>query len=483
MKIRFRFTIGLFIILVTLGLGLNISIRQVLIENMEGSIANSLNEVIKSTGEHIKYRLIADSMDTTEESLKEEVPYIIKYISLNYDCGSEISDMKGNVIQGEGNVGFEEVVKEGIVEAKEGKAVVNLKYTSSGVQGILTYPIYVDTRYIGILTINKSYNEIFSSYKHTYIFITLIEFSVFFAIFILAYIMTSKITRPITTLTKAVIQVGEGKYDVEINGKSKDEVGVLSKEFINMRNKIKQQIETINLEKDKVERLEKVRTGFFNSVTHELKTPLTAISGYAQMLKEEIVEDKEFNKRAIERIYSESERLHSLVLELIDVSKGISFVDEEKKQIEMDRMLNDICDDMNIKAKKYSLEINRNIKAGSIFGVVNRIKALLINIIDNALKYSINGESIAVIAYNEEDYYKVEVINNSQPIPESIYNNIFQPFIKSDKSGDERSRGLGLYICSEIIKDHHGEIKIENGEKIIVKIKIPSFSNNLETNS
>lgn len=483
MKIKFKFTIGLFIILVTLGLGLNMLIRQVLIENMEGSITNSLNEVIKSTSEHIKYRLIADSMATNEDSLKEEVPYIIKYISLNYVCASEISDMKGTIIQSEGNVGFEEVVKEAIKEAKEGKAVVNLKYTNIGVQGILTYPVFVDTSYWGIVTINKSYNQIFSSYKHTYIFITLIEFSVFFVIFILAYIITSKITKPITILTKAIKQVGEGKYDVEIKGKSKDEVGVLSREFISMRNKIKEQIEAINLEKDKVERLEKVRTGFFNSVTHELKTPLTAISGYAEMLKEEIVEDKEFNKRAIDRIYSESERLHSLVLELIDVSKGISFVEEEKKSIEMDTMLNDICDDMNIKAKKYSLVIDRNIKAGSIFGQVNKIKALLINIIDNALKYSTNGGQIAVIAYSEEDYYKVEVINKADPIPESIYNNIFEPFVKSDKSSEERSRGLGLYICSEIIKDHHGEIKIENGEKIIVKIKIPSFSNNLETNS
>ena len=483
MKIRFKFTIGLFIILVTLGLGLNILIRQVLIENMEVSINNSLNEVIKSTGEHIKYRLIADSMPTTEESLKEEVPYIIKYISLNYDCGSVIRDMKGTVIQSEGNIGFEEEVKEGIKEAKEGKAVVNLKYTNNGVQGILTYPVYVDASYMGIVTINKGYNEAFSSYMHTYIFITLIEFSVFFVIYILAYIMTSKITKPIVTLTKAVKQVGEGKYDVEIKGDSKDEVGVLSKEFINMRNKIKEQIETINFEKDKVERLEKVRTGFFNSVTHELKTPLTAISGYAEMLKEEIVEDKEFNKRAIERIYSESERLHSLVLELIDVSKGISFVDEEKKPIEMDRMLNDICDDMNIKAKKYSLDIHRNISSGNIFGQVNKVKALLINIIDNAVKYSINGEAIVIMAYNEGDYYKVEIINKSEPIPNSIYNNIFEPFIKSDKSIEDRSRGLGLYICSEIIKDHNGEIRIENGKEIVVKIKIPSFGNNLEINS
>lgn len=475
MKIRFKFAIGLFIILVTLGLGLNILIRQVLIENMEGSINNSLNEVIKSTSEHIKYRLIADSMATTEKSLKEEVPYIIKYISLNYACCSEISDLRGNIIQSEGNVGFAEVVKEGIKEAKQGKAVVNLKYTNNSVQGILTYPIYVESSYLGIVTINKNYNEVFYSFKHTYIFITLIEFSVFFIIFILAYIMTSEITKPIITLTKAVKQVGEGKYDVEIKGKSKDEVGQLTTEFINMKNKIKEQIETINLEKEKVERLAKVRTGFFNSVTHELKTPLTAISGYAEMLKEGIVEDKEFNKRAIERIYSESERLHSLVLELIDVSKGISFVDEGKKPIEMDRMLNDICDDMNIKAKKYSLQIYRNIKPGSILGQVNRIKALLINIIDNAIKYSINGKQIVVNAYTDEDYYKVEVINKAEPIPESIYNNIFEPFIKSDTSKEERSRGLGLYICNEIINDHHGEITIENGEEIIVKIKIPSF--------
>lgn len=96
-----------------------------------------------------------------------------------------------------------------------------------------------------------------------------------------------------------------------------------------MKDKIQHQIEDIKLQKSKVEKLEKSRVEFFNNVTHELKTHLTAISGYAEMLKDNVVDDMKFKERAVERIYSESERLHKLVLDLIDVSKEISCIEEE----------------------------------------------------------------------------------------------------------------------------------------------------------
>jgi len=193
---------------------------------------------------------------------------------------------------------------------------------------------------VGIIDLEKSYSDSYITYKKTIQFITLGEFLLFIFIFVLTLFITSKITRPITVLTKAVKQVGQGNYNVELKVKGKDEIGILSKEFINMKDKINEQIQTIKLEKEKVEKLEKGRRSFFNNVTHELKTPLTAISGYAEMLLEGIVEDEEFRKRANERIFLESERLHKLVLELISVAKGISSLEEEKSSIDMHKLLN-----------------------------------------------------------------------------------------------------------------------------------------------
>jgi len=481
MKIGVKFTAGLSVILIALGLVLNILIRQALISNMESRINDSLKEIMNSTSEYIKYRLITNSSALNEEALSKEAGYIIKNLSMNYECNSEIRDMKGNIIENEGNKGLGETLKRGTESAIKGKAVVNLKYSNNSVNGILSYPIYINDSYIGIVNINKDYKLVYSAYANTVRFITVIEIAIFVLIFILAWFMTSRITKPITKLTKAVKEVSEGNYEGVIKVHGKDEVAVLSKEFVNMKDKIKEQIETIKLEKEKVEKLEKGRRNFFNGVTHELKTPLTAISGYAEMIIDDMVKDEEFNKRAVRRIYSESERLHKLVLDLIDVSKGLSSVDEEKVQVDMCRLLNQVCDDMSIKARKYSLEISRDVKAGSILGQVNKIKELIINIIDNAIKYSSDEDKIIVSSKVEDGYYKIEVINKAEPIPDEVYNNIFDPFVKCENGAEKHSRGLGLYICSEIVKEHNGEISIENGKFITTKVKIPSFVNKLET--
>lgn len=480
MKIKVKFILGITIILMIFSLLLNIMIRQVLISNMESSIKTSLEGIMRSTREYVKYRLAITSSFSDKDGFKRDASYIAKYVVSNNQSKCKLLDMKGSLIYSEENNSPEEITSDNIKKAEKGQAVVDLKYRGNDAYGILAFPIYINSNYVGIIVLEKSYSDSYTTYKKTIQFITLGEFLLFLFIFILTLFITSKITRPITVLTKAVKQVGQGNYNVQLKVKGKDEIGILSKEFINMKDKINEQIQTIKLEKEKVEKLEKGRRSFFNNVTHELKTPLTAISGYAEMLREGIVEDEEFRKRANERIYLESERLHKLVLELINVAKGISSLEEEKKPIDMHKLLNEICDDMNIKARKYSMTINRKIETGYIFGQTDRIRQVIINIIDNAIKYSVNGEFISVKAHISEGNYNIEVENKAEPIPDKILKNIFDPFVKSGGVSEEQSRGLGLYICSEIIKEHGGVINLENGKIIKANVKIPSIVNNLE---
>lgn len=145
------------------------------------------------------------------------------------------------------------------------------------------------------------------------------------------------ITARVRAALRSVKKLSEGDFEIALEVKSNDEIGVLSREFISMKQKIKNQIDTINKEKDKVLKLEKARREFFNNVTHELKTPLTAIAGYGEMLLDEDVRDEEFKKRAGERICMESERLHELVVDLINVSKGMDVIEKEKIVIDMQR--------------------------------------------------------------------------------------------------------------------------------------------------
>ncbi|MPN62228.1 Alginate biosynthesis sensor protein KinB [bioreactor metagenome] len=147
-------------------------------------------------------------------------------------------------------------------------------------------------------------------------------------------------------------------------------------------------------------------------------------------------------------------------------------VKEEVKEVDMKKLITQSCNDMSIKANKYSLTIVQNINHGVIRAQEDRIRQVMINLIDNAIKYSVNGKEIYVNSYWDQDKYYVEVINHSNPIPEEIFNNIFEPFVKLNEVNNKESRGLGLYLCNEIVKEHGGEIIIENDELVKVRVTL-----------
>ncbi|MBL4933512.1 sensor histidine kinase [Clostridium paridis] len=472
MKIRYKFIAGLVFILIISLIVMNVAITNVLNSNMEKGINNSLKQVMNSTSEYIKYKLVANNSKDKKEALVEEGNYIVKYISLNYQCQCDITDVNNKIVEGDIEEEFRDIVKKSSDMVLQGKAVVNLKYRNNGVTAVLTYPVYIENNYLGFISIVKDYDAEYATYRNTINIINIIEVGIFICIFMFLFLMTNKITKPISKLTDAIIKLGDGEYSISIDEHGKDEVAILAREFIKMRDRIREQIETIKSEEEKVYRLERGRRDFFNSVTHELKTPLTAVSGYAELLLTGMVEDKEFDKRAIERIYSESERLHKLVLELIEVSKGLYVIKEDFKEVDMGKLITQSCNDMSIKAEKYSLRIIQDIGCGIVKAQEDKIRQVIINIIDNAIKYSYGGDEIYVNSYIMEDRYFIEVINSSKPIPYEIFNNIFEPFVKSTTETTVDSRGLGLYLCNEIIKEHEGEITIENGDLIKVKISL-----------
>ncbi|MGL4109381.1 sensor histidine kinase [Clostridium sp. LP20] len=473
MKIKTKIILSLGTILVVLGIILNISIRNILIDKMETTIKESLTQLMGSMTESIKYRILLNSADTDKAKFKIESNYLMKYLTLNNDCFLEIKDINNNILANNTDEIFKNDIDKLNSRTQNGSAIIYIKYINDSAFGILSYPIYVNNNQLGVINTTKEYNDIYSSNLDTINMITVIEVVIFMSIFFIAYIITTKIIGPIVQLTDGVKKIEEGNYEFSITPKGNDEVSILSREFINMKEKIKGQLETINSEKDKVETLEKHRKEFFDNVTHELKTPLTAITGYAEMLKDDMVPDEEFKRRALDRIYSESERIHNLVLDLIDVSKGQSQTNEEIITINIKNILTEIIKDMNIKANKYSLSIIGTLEDGVIKGQENKLKQLFINLLDNAIKYSSDTLDITVVSYISTNYYCIEIKNSSNIIPEDIFNSIFNPFVKTNNSKEKSSSGLGLYIANEIINDHNGEIYIDNGEIVTIMVKLP----------
>jgi len=150
---------------------------------------------------------------------------------------------------------------------------------------------------------------------------------------------------------------------------------------------------------------------------------------------------------------------------------------EEFKEVDIKKLITQICSDMNFKAKKYSLNIICDLCDGTVRVQESKIRQVIINVLDNAIKYSINGKNIYISSSIAENKYIIEVVNSSEPIVQEIYDNIFEPFVKSNTNSTEDSRGMGLFLCREILNEHNGEISIENGNEIKVKIALNILGN------
>lgn len=352
-------------------------------------------------------------------------------------------------------------------------------FTLVDVDGIklsyFSYPLYIQDRFYGIMRFTGDYTYLFTSNQQILRGFTLFTVILFLAVFLFSLLLTRKMMQPLTNLITATKQVASGNYNLRISLKTGDEFEQLTDSFNEMSKEIKQKINQIEAEKDRVLLLEKSRRSFFNNVTHELKTPLTTISGYAQIIGEDDFNDKQFLQKAAQKIHEESDRLGEMVNKLINLSKNESaMIAKEKEVIELRPFLFSICEDMNLKAEKYGMQIQLYGDNSKIYAVKDEMKQMFINLLDNAIKHGINDKNITVTITKSESETFIIIKNESEPIDKAISTNIFEPFIHNPRK--KMSSGLGLYICKEMIEYHNGTIEFnyEDG-KAIFKINIPRW--------
>jgi signal transduction histidine kinase len=213
---------------------------------------------------------------------------------------------------------------------------------------------------------------------------------------------------------------------------------------------------------------------FVTNVSHELKTPLTTILGYIDLLKDK-GHDKEIFDKSVYYLQDAGERLLRLISDLIDLSSLSKYEFEiEPKSTNISKLVKDIVGQMSLKAQKFNIKINTYIAdIEDILVDPARIKQAVVNMLDNAIKNSPDGE-ISVILCDEDSVVRLIIEDNGCGIPTDVMERIFEPFYRVDKA---RSRtlggnGLGLSITKEIIERHNGQIKIESKEGQGTKVSI-----------
>lgn len=232
-------------------------------------------------------------------------------------------------------------------------------------------------------------------------------------------------------------------------------------------------------------KLERMRTEFVANVSHELKTPLTSIKGFAETLKNGAIEDKEDAVRFLDIIEAEADRLYRLISDILSLSEL-----EQKKtktvseKIKIDKIVKDVLSMLKGQADKKDIELTSKVQEDikSPAGDPDKLKQMLINLVDNALKYTPEKGRVSVEAYNGTDSHGkdgivIKVSDNGIGIPKQHIPRLFERFYRVDKARSRKlgGTGLGLAIVKHIVILFEGEIdvKSEVGKGTVFTITLP----------
>jgi signal transduction histidine kinase len=218
-----------------------------------------------------------------------------------------------------------------------------------------------------------------------------------------------------------------------------------------------------------------LRDIFISIASHELRTPLTAINGYIQLLQSRVSQEKPINKEWIQNLSKESERLTLMVKELLEVNTIKSGkLNYTFKEINLEEIIQRVLANFALKASARKINFSNKIQGKPILiGDHDKLIQVFTNLLDNSTKFSpVESDIFITLTENKNDYL-IEISDQGIGIPSHELKNIFEKFYKGE-SHLHPGMGVGLYVTSNIIKEHHGKIviksKVNKGTKVVVQL-------------
>lgn len=319
----------------------------------------------------------------------------------------------------------------------------------------------------------KDVTEVFDERTQGFTMYRRVTLIVLLASSVVMFFISSWLTKPIRLLTRAARQMAKGHYSYRAEQISIDEMGQLTQDFNQMANALEENIH-------KLEEEVQSREEFIAAFSHELKTPLTSIIGYADLLRSRKL-DEEKHFLASNYIYTEGKRLETMSFRLLDLI--VTKREEIQLQLLDVAVLFEYLRNMYAvhgysAAGEAPMQFSFRYAPGKVPAEANLIKTVLLNLVDNACKASEPGNSIEIIGEARETGYWFAVKDYGMGIPAEECRKITEAFYMVDKSRS-RSRngaGLGLALCAEILKLHRSGLEIEStlGEGSCIGFLLPA---------
>lgn len=268
-------------------------------------------------------------------------------------------------------------------------------------------------------------------------------------------IVSKLLMRQVVSLTKVTQTIAEGNLSQRVTVKSKDEFSVLSQNFNDMADDLEEKIHELQNEAEK-------RELFVGAFSHELKTPLTSIIGYSDMLRNKDM-DQERIRLCANYIFSEGKRLETLSMRLLEL---IVLKNQEIKYtpISLERFFREINFVLSPQLMQSGIVLQCNIEPAVVEMEAELMKTVFFNLIDNARKSMDKGGKVKISGTRYGNLYTIIVEDNGKGMEEGELSKIKEAFYMVDKSRARKQggAGLGLAICDEILKLHGFEILFES---------------------
>lgn len=379
--------------------------------------------------------------------------------SNNYNVINTVSELfkvhatlkVNNEIISNGSVYNQENIDSLIAQEDISKAVIKYYSKDNKCLATLYMPIYLDSNYYGNLIIQKDYIDIHKNNENILKAIWILMIIMLSILIIMIYLAVKRITSPLESLSIAIRKFGDGEKIEDIEVISKDEIGVLTSEF--------------NIMKNNILRLQNGSKEFFDNATHELKTPLTVIRGYTQLLKEENFNNTEIDNM-LKQIENETTKMNSLIKKLLDLSKYDLDINTTIEEVNVKHTIMEILKifKMNIEEKRYDIKLE--LEDYKIKCIKEDLEVLISNLINNAIIHS-TGRTIEISLNSKGEFI---IVNEAKNINDNIKERLLDPFVKGN---NRNSSGVGLYLCNRIAEKNNYKLRyniVENEIKFVVNI-------------
>ncbi|GIN20720.1 MAG TPA: sensor histidine kinase [Bacillus bacterium] len=396
-----------------------------------------------------------------EGRYKSEASQLLSQYNFHINAHVQLVDMKGNILAESHKTAVKNISQEDDVQnGLDGGMTTSIRRVDGEKVMSLTYPLKSGGEMIGAIRFTTSLVPVHTVFTENALILLAIGGVVIVLAAFISFFLAGSLIRPIGQMISAAEQMASGKFSARVPKGKNDELGRLA--------------DTLNYMASQVQKHEKLKNEFIASVSHDLRTPLTSVNGWAITLHSMAKDD--LFREGLDIIKTESERLSHLLGDLLDFSSlssgRISFTFEE---VDLADTIQQVVQQLQPRAQRQSVQLTTIVRE-PIIGIKadkNRLIQVFINLLDNALKFTPVDGSITMSVERIENRAIVKVSDTGVGIPAHQLDTIKDKFAKGKAKGS--GTGLGLAICEEIIEGHGGSLELRSSaeEGTIAEVTLP----------